>query len=403
MIGRISHAPPPGAGTPSLAAVTDRALEPVTELPFSRPEITEDDIAAVVDVLQSGWLTTGRVTKALEDNLAELLEIEHVVAVSSCTAALEICLAYLDLPQGSLVGIPTWTFVSTALAAVRRGLRPVLLDVDADTLNVSTSEVERAIELGVAALIPVHFGGVPVDPGVKAVAAANGIPIVEDAAHALGANDGEAPLAGRDTVGACFSFYATKNLTCAEGGAISTADDGLAQFARSFRQHGMGRDAWTRYGTDSENSYDVNLAGIKANMPDLLAAVALSQLDRFAETQRRRSNLVAHYRALLADVGITCKPAATPSGSAHHLMVIELPDGVRRSDVVEHMQAARIGTSVHFEPVHRLTIAATTCLVSPSGTPNADRLAARVLSLPLSTPMTSADVERVCGVLADAI
>jgi dTDP-4-amino-4,6-dideoxygalactose transaminase len=399
-----------GAAAGNLATTTGLAGDALSEevidlrqISFSRPEIVDEDIAAVTEVLRSGWLTTGTVCQMLEATLAEGLGVDHVVAVSSCTAALEISLAYLDLPEGSLVGVPTWTFVSTALSAIRSGLRPVLLDIDPDTLNVTPDEVHRGIELGIKALVPVHFGGVPVDSAVRTLCADHGIPVVEDAAHALGASDERGPVAGQGSLSACYSFYATKNLTSGEGGAIATDDPGLARFARSYRQHGMSLDAWDRYRPGAKTRYDVDLVGIKANLPDVLAALALSQLRRFPEMQARRADLVALYRAQLDAMNVLCKPTNDVAGSAHHLMVIELPQGVERQTVIDHMSDASIGTSVHFRPLGDLTVGKKTCLMTCDGTPNADRLSDRVLSLPLSASMVPADVVRVCDVLGQAL
>ena len=203
----------------------DRMREaPATPIPlaFATPDVTEDDIAAVTKVLRSGWLTTGEESHALEAELAAYLGAAHVVAVSSCTAALEIALRCLDLQPGARVGVPAWTFVATATAAVHTGAQPVILDVEQDTLNLSAVALEAALEAGLDAVVPVHFGGVPVDRTIHDLCAAYGVPVVEDAAHALGARDERGMLRGAGSVAACLSFYATKNLTCGEGGALVT-------------------------------------------------------------------------------------------------------------------------------------------------------------------------------------
>ena len=191
---------------------------------FAVPDITEADVEAVSRVLRSGWITTGEECLELERELAEYLDVPHVVTMSSCTAALETALAHLGLGQGARVGVPTWTFTSTALAAHREDYQPVLLDVDADTLNLSPSALEDAIDEGLDAVVAVHLGGVPIDGRVHDLCQQAGIPLVEDAAHALGARDHRGMVAGQGTAGACFSFYAPKNLTSGEGGALATDD-----------------------------------------------------------------------------------------------------------------------------------------------------------------------------------
>jgi len=210
---------------------------------FAVPDINDDDVDAVTQVLRSGWITSGSQCVALEEELAAYLGVAHVVSLSSATAALETAVAFLSLPRGAKIGVPTWTFVSTAILAVHHGLLPVLLDVDPDTLNVSPASLERALGDGVAAMTGVHFAGVPFGKEIHELCASAGIPLIEDCAHSMGARDHRGMAAGQATSGACFSFYATKNLTSGEGGALATDNDDLARFARSFRLHGLSADA----------------------------------------------------------------------------------------------------------------------------------------------------------------
>lgn len=369
-------------------------------IPFARPDITDAEIAAVERALRSGWITTGEECVALERELAAYLGVDHVVAVSSCTAAIEIAYAALGLPPGARVGVPTWTFASSALAPFHHGARPVLLDVDADTLNVSVDAVVRALEEGLDAVVAVHFGGVPVAGKMHDVCADAGVPVIEDAAHSLGARDHRGMAAGQGSVAACLSFYATKNLTSAEGGALVTDRSDVADFARSFRQHGLSRDAWARYRPGEWAQYDLIGAGIKANLPDVLAALARVQLARFPEMQARRRDLVERYRAALSSVsGLTFVPAELDRRGADHLLVVALPEGVARTKVTGALDEARIGFSVHFQPLHRFGWFQANAVVGPAGVQVAESLADRVLSLPLSPAMTEGDVERVCDVV----
>lgn len=370
---------------------------------FAAPDITEADIRAVTDVLRSGWLTTGSVTQELEHRLADYLDIPDVIAVSSCTAALEIAVAYLGLPRGAKVGVPTWTFVSSALAAVHHGLHPVLLDVDPDTLNISPEALSAALDDGLDVVIGVHFGGVAFDPRIRELCAASHVPLIEDAAHALGTIDDRGRVAGRETVGACFSFYATKNLTSAEGGAIATDNPDFAEFARSFRLHGMSRDAWARYRPGERAAYDLVHPGVKANLPDLLAALALSQFDRYDLMQAARRTHVDRYRSRLATVPVEFVPRHQDPGSADHLCVILLPEGVDRDRVVSEMSQRGVSTSVHFRPLHRFSWFETNATVGRTGVHAADRMADRALSLPLFSSMTDADVDRACTALEAAV
>ena len=172
---------------------------------FAAPDITEADIAEVARVLRSGWITTAHECQDLEHELEAYLSVSDVVTLSSCTAALETAVAYLRLPAGSRIGVPTWTFVSTALSAVHSGLQPVLLDVDPDTLNLSIDALERALDEGLDAVTGVHFGGVPLPREIHELCESAGVPLIEDCAHALGARDHRGLIAGQGTAGACFS------------------------------------------------------------------------------------------------------------------------------------------------------------------------------------------------------
>lgn len=369
---------------------------------FARPHVDQSDHDAVTRVLTSGWITTGDECLRLEEELCALTGAAHAVAVSSCTAALELSLRSLRLPPGSRVGVPTWTFVASANAALAAGLEPVLLDVDPTTLNVAPNAVGAALD-GLDALVVVHFGGVPVDRSVLDDAAAAGVPVVEDAAHALGAEDHRGPMAGRGTVGACFSFYATKNVTAAEGGALVTDDPDRAAFARTQRLHGLSADAWARYRPGAPAAYDVEEPGLKANLPDLLAALARSQLARLADLQATRRRLVTAYREGLTGLPVVPVPPEADGRSADHLVVVLLPPDVDRDEVAVALAEERIGTSVHFRPLHRMRWFARNAAVGPTGLAGADSVADRALSLPLHPNLTEADVARVCAALGRAL
>jgi len=371
---------------------------------FSAPDITDGDIAAVTRVLRSGWLTTGDECLGFEEELGGYLGIDHVVTMSSCTAALETAMAFLDLPAGARVGVPTWTFVSSALAPVHSGAVPVLLDIEEDSLNLSVASLDAALAEGLDALVVVHFGGVPAADEIRDRCAAFDVPVVEDCAHALGASDSRGLLAGRGTAGACFSFYATKNLTSGEGGALATDDERLADFARSFRLHGLSRDAWARYRPGAGSGYDLMAPGIKGNLSDVLAALARSHLRRYAESQGRRRALVDRYRSNLAAVqGLRCVPGEMSDGAADHLMVVVLPEGAPRAQVAARLNDAGVATSVHFQPLHQFDWFRKNTSTGPGGTPVADDLAMRVLSLPLHPGLHVADVDRICESLSDAL
>ncbi len=372
---------------------------------FAPPDITDADVAAVSAVLRGGWLTTGEECIALERELATYIGIPHVIAVSSGTAALEIALGSLELQPGSRVGVPTWTFAATGLAAHRVGTSVVLLDSEPDTLNVSPASLAAALDAGLHAVVPVHFGGVPVAREVRDLCAAAGVPVVEDAAHALGAADDRGRVGGHGTAAACFSFYATKNITCAEGGAIAVESAERAGYMRVARLHGFDADAWDRYRPErSDVEYDVVIPGIKANLPDLLAALARSQLARIDDLQARRRVLLESYRRNLARVDdVRFVPATPVAGSADHLAVIALADPRQRPAIRAGLAKAGIASSVHFRPLHQLSWFREHAQAGPSGVSIADDHADRVLSLPLSPALSTDDVDRVCEVLCDLL
>lgn len=368
-------------------------------IPFALPQITDADADAVVRVLRSGWLTTGTECAALERELAEYLAAPYVVAMSSCTAALETALASLHLPSGSKVGVPTWTFAATALAVLRSGATPVMMDIDAETLNLSLASTLDALERGLSAIILVHFGGVVVDRQIFDQCRNYGVPIIEDAAHAFGSYDGATKLAGQHSTAACFSFYATKNLTCAEGGALSTWDPELADFARSFRLHGLDGDAWRRYKIAGYD-YDIQEAGIKGNMSDVHAALARSQLIRFDTMQAARRALVQRYRSNIHSLSdVRCVPSESDNSSSDHLMVVAFRGKRQRDSAIERLAADNIASSVHFKPLHHLSIFRD--YGADRTFPISDEMAGRVLSLPLYPTLSQSQVDRVCRLLVD--
>ena len=250
---------------------------------FARPAMDDVDKAAVLRTLESGWITTGPECAKFEEELASYLGASHVITASSATTAEEICLAYLGEPKGRRIGVPTWTFASSALAIHRTGHIPVLLDVDPDDLNVSAESLKQAISNGgLDGLVGVHFAGNAVNAEIREICATENMDYIEDAAHALGTSDERGLIRGSDgTLAAFYSFYATKNLPMGEGGAIATDDAQLAEFPRTYRLHGMSADAVNRYASPGKHQYDIIHPGIKANLSDLHATIGRSQLARF--------------------------------------------------------------------------------------------------------------------------
>jgi perosamine synthetase len=375
------------------------------QVPFCRTEITPEAQQAAVRVLASGWVTMGAESIAFEQEFGAWVDAPHTVAVSSCTAAIQLALTGLGLPPGSPVLTPTLTFCGAVQAIVHAGLRPVLVDTDEATLTVSAEGVAKAARHGAAAMVIQHMAGYPVDGAELAEAA--GIPngnVVEDAAHGLGATVGGRPVGSFSRAG-CFSFYATKNLPIGEGGAITTTDGDLAERWRRMRLHGMSGDAWRRYHRSGTWRYTVEEAGMKANFTDLQAAIGREQLRRLPAWQQRRAAIAARYDAQLAGLeGLELPPRPAADAHAWHLYIVRIhprPFGIDRDTAAERLAEAGIGTSVHFIPVHHLPYFRNLLGLEACGELSAaDQIFPRLLSLPMFPGLTDSDVDRVCEALA---
>jgi len=378
-------------------------------VPFANAEIVPEAQEAAVNVLRSGWITMGARTAEFEQKLASYLGARHVVAVASCTAAIEIALRALRLGRGAAVLTPSLTFCGAVAPIVQAGLRPVLVDVDAETFLPTPATVARAARRAgrPAAMIIQHMAGHPAN--VPELAAAAGLPasaVVEDAAHGLGAELGVTRLGGASRA-ACFSFYATKNLPIGEGGAIATDDDELDEYVRTARLHGLSRDAWRRYLPGGSWRYDVAEPGLKANMTDVQAAIGVEQLVMLPRWQERRTQLAAQYDAALAGVPGLALPSRPADGRhAWHLYQVRVTGacGISRDAVIDALTARAIGTSVHFIPVHQLS--GYRRVLGPEecrSVPVTDQIAQELLSLPMYPALADADVTRVAEALRDVI
>ena len=377
-------------------------------LPFALPSIGEEEIAEVVDSLKSGWVTTGPKTKRFEEQFKEYVGSKHAVAVNSCTAGLHIALTALGISAGDEAIVPTLTFCSTANVVVHLGARPVLVDVG-DDFNVTPQAIESAITPRTKAIIPVHYGGQPCDLApIYELAARHHIPIIEDAAHAVGSTYHDLRL-GSDALQppttrslphvTVFSFYATKNMTTGEGGMITTVDDKLAEQMRLLSLHGMSRDAWKRYTSAGSWYYEVVAPGYKDNMTDIQASLGIHQLrklDSFIETRQRYARL---YDAAFANLPEIETPLTHPDRNhIYHLYGIRLcleRLKIDRSQFIEELKARNIGSSVHFIPVHLHPYYRETFGYKKGDLPNAEHLYKRILSLPLFPKMTETDVQDV--------
>lgn len=377
------------------------------EIPFSVPDIGEEEIAAVVEALRSGWLSTGPQTLAFEQEFAESFGCEAAIAVSSATAGLHLGLNVSSVGPGDEVLVPTLTFTSTAATVFHVGATPRLVDVEPDTLNISVDDAARKCGPRTKAIVPVHFAGHPCQmDAILKLAAERKLLVMEDAAHAPAAFYRGRRI-GTISPLTVFSFYATKNLTTGEGGMITTQDRDLAERLRTRRLHGMTKDSWKRYTADGSWRYDVSYPGFKYNMTDAAAAMGRVQLRRLAAMQASRYRLAQRYRECLQDVEAVELPVCRPDVvHAWHLFVVRVrPEmlTIGRDEVIRLLNAAGIGTSVHFIPLHEHSYYRSALGTDPAELPHASQAAARIISLPLFSRMEIADVDHVAGVLTEIV
>ena len=375
-------------------------------LPYFRPTIEADDIEAVVASMRRDWLTTGPMVAQFEKEFAQASGVKHAIALNSCTSALHLGLIALDVSPGDEVIMPSLTFVAGAHCVRQLGGKPVFCDIDPATLCVNPETLLAVITKRTKVIIPMQFGGRPV--GIESIvdlAHTRGIAVLEDAAHAVGTLDnGQWP--GRTSDAAAFSFYATKNITSAEGGMLVTNRDDLAERVRVLSLHGMNRDAWKRYQEGGTWRYDVVATGYKDNMPDMLAALGISQLRKLDTLQRRREALAKRYLEGLHSVpGIRAASRFSDHPNRHSwcvfaILVEEVEAGISRDALIEGLRERNIGTSVHFIPTHLFKAYGA---ITQTPLPNTERLWKQLISLPLYPAMSFSDVDDVLTAIRELV
>lgn len=369
-------------------------------LPFSRPALGEEELAAVQAVFASGWITTGPQNAALEQAFCQLTGNQHAIAVSSATAGMHVTLMALDIQPGDEVITPSLTWVSTLNIITLLGATPVMIDVDRDNLMVSAEQIEAAITPRTRAIVPVHYAGAPADiDALRAVSARHNIPLIEDAAHAVGCYYKGRHVGQQGT--AIFSLHAIKNITCAEGGIVVTDDAHLADRLRSLKFHGLGVDAYDRHTHGRKPQAEVIMPGFKYNLPDINAAIALVQLQKLPAINARRQAISARYLRELADTPLLpLVQPAWPHQHAWHLFIIRVDEarcGISRDALMEQLKIHDIGTGLHFRAAHthKYYRERYPQLSLPATEWNSDR----ICSLPLFPDMHDDDVTRVIAAL----
>jgi dTDP-4-amino-4,6-dideoxygalactose transaminase len=388
-------------------------------LPFSPPLIGEEEIEEVVDTLRSNWITTGPKTKRFEQEFAAAVGAPAALALNSCTAALHVALATIGVGPGDAVITTPMTFCSTVHVIEQVGARPVFVDVDPTTLNINPIKVREAVERlngrpgsggPVKAILPVHLYGHPCDMDlILDTSKQYGLAIIEDAAHALparynGRMIGSLPTSAAVPILTCFSFYATKNITTAEGGMLTGAPE-LLEEGRIWSLHGMSRDAWRRYSSEGTWYYEVTRPGYKYNMSDIQAAIGLHQLRRLSPFHARRREIVERYNAAFSRFEELELPNVNGNVEhAWHLYVVRVRAdllGMSRNVFIRELHDRKIGSSVHFIPVHLQPFYRDKYGFRPYDFPIAYSEFQRIVSLPLSPRMTDQDVNDVIEAVSD--
>ena len=379
----------------------------MSKIPFARPDIGDREIAAVTKVLRSGWLTTGPEAKALERELAAYVGVARAVAVNSGTAALHLALEAIGVTTDDEVIVPTWTFTASAEVARYLGARPVFVDVHRGDLNIEAAAVERAITKRTKAIVGVDIGGQPCDWHLlRELARPRDIVLVDDAAHALPAS-----LHGR-RIGTwaditAFSFYATKTLTTGEGGMLVTDNGKWADRAEVMALHGISRDAWKRYTAEGTWRYEVIAPGFKYNLTDIAAALGRVQLSRVEEMAERRTAIAARYSAAFAEIPELEPPVvAADRVSAWQLYVLRLNlDRLAkgRDAFITELGDRGVSASVHFIPLHLHPYWRDTYALRPEQFPVASAEFERVVSLPIYSTLSEAEVERVIEAVGETL
>ncbi len=394
----------PTSPPPSTSTVT------LPFLPFALPEIGEEEIQEVVDALRSGWVTTGPKTRRFEQDFAAFLGDEslHCIAVNSATAGLHLALEAIGIQPGDEVITTTHTFTATAEVVRYLGADVKLVDIDPTTLNIDPAAIEAAITPRTRAIMPVHYAGLAVDmDAILDIARRHNLKVVEDAAHALPTTHAGQLVGTLGSDVTVFSFYANKTITTGEGGMLVTRDADIAARAKVMRLHGINRDAFDRFTAKVPSwYYEIVAPGFKYNLTDIAAALGLHQLKRARGFQEKRTRLAARYNEQLADLPLILPPMPK-DGDLHswHLYVVRLKDdaGLSRDALIEALFAAGIGCSVHYIPLHLHPYWRERYDLKAADFPHSQKAYEQMLSLPLYTRMSEADVDRVVQALRAAL
>lgn len=380
-------------------------LQKVQEIPFHRAAVGEEEIAAISEVIRSGWLTMGPKTVEFEERFASYIGASHAIAVSSGTAALHLALDAVGIQPGDEVLIPATTFTATGEVVKYLGARPVIVDIEPQTMNIDVLDAAAKVTQRTRAIIPVHLAGLPCDMNeIQSLARAHRLYVIEDAAHALPSSYNGRAIGNISELTA-FSFYATKTLTTGEGGMLTTGDADYAKRIRLMRLHGIAGDAWKRYAHNGSWYYEVVEAGYKYNLTDLQAALGLVQLTKCDALRDARAEIAERYNDAFGQIPALELPAAPPDReSSWHLYILRLNLErlkIDRNAFVNELRSRGIGTSVHFIPLNLHPFYQTAYGYRPGDCPVAEAEFARCISLPIYPTMDEAAVRQVIDAVSE--
>jgi dTDP-4-amino-4,6-dideoxygalactose transaminase len=377
-------------------------------LPFARPSLGEDEIREVVDTLRSGWITTGPKTERFSAAFLDYVGGRFAVPVSSATAGLHAALLALGIGPGDEVVTTPMTFVATLNAIVHCGAVPVLVDIDAATLQMRVEAIEFVLTARTKAIVPVHYVGQPVDMDpLLALASARGLAVLEDAAHAVG-TEYRGRRVGSFPTTSVFSFHPNKNITTGEGGMIVTEDPGVFERASLLKFHGMDREAWRRFAKEGSPRYDVAVPGFKYNMMDLQAALGLHQLKRLDGFIAERTRLAGRYEAAFAGAAGLILPTRVPYPSRHawHLYTPLLDVDrltISRDRFLDELKRRNIGTGLHYTAAHEFSYYERRFGWKPDDFPEAHFVSERILSLPLFPDLSDDDQDDAIAAVLEVL
>lgn len=376
-------------------------------LPSFRHSIGQEEIDEVVDTLKSDWITTGPKTFKFEEMFAKKVGSKYAVAVNSCTAALHLALAALGIGKGDEVITTPFTFASTAEVVTDQNATPIFADVDKSTYNIDPAKIEEKITEKTKALIPVHYAGQACEMDkILDIAKENDLFVIEDAAHALGSEYKDKAVGSIGDI-TCFSFYATKNITTAEGGMITTDNKELADKARILSLHGISKDAWKRYSSEGSWYYEILYSGYKYNMSDVQASIGIHQLKKLDQMQRRREKIAKFYNNSFKNIPQIITPLVKDyTKPAWHLYSVQIDTDslkINRNEFIEALKAENIGTSVHFIPLHLHPYYKERYGFKRGDFPVAESIYDHEISLPLYPKMTDEDAKDVVSAVKKII